>query len=184
MSASLLSTFRLWHRKLASLLFAFFFIISITGVMLGWKYLFTKSIFDNKEVKVETKLNKWLPLDSLEKLATVALNEKTSSKFEHAENIQLKPAKGFINFSFKNNYTIQVDGATGAAIHIEQKNGGIIQDIHDGAIVGDWFNFKTATAKTIYSTIMGLSLLFLTISGTYLWWKPKQIKNSKNKNTA
>jgi uncharacterized iron-regulated membrane protein len=179
MAVSLLSSFRQWHRKLASVLFVFFFCISITGVMLGWKYLFTKSIFDNKNIKPETSLHKWLPLDSLERLAAVSLNEKTNNRFQHAENIQLKPAKGFISFVFKNNYNIQVDGATGAPIHIEQKNGGIIQDIHDGAIVGDWFNFKSGTAKTTYSTIMGLALLFLTVSGTYLWWKPKQIKNAK-----
>jgi len=151
--------------------------------MLGWKYLFTKPIFDNKTIKVQTILNKWLPLDSLEKLATITLNEKTSSKFEHAENIQLKPSKGYINFSFKNNYNIQVDGATGTAIHIEQKNGSFIQDIHDGAIVGDWFNLKSGLTKTIYSTLMGLALLFLTLSGFYLWWKPKQLKQSKNTNT-
>jgi uncharacterized iron-regulated membrane protein len=184
MAKYLLQSSRQWHKKVASLLFVFFFIISITGVMLAWKYLFTKNIFDNKTVRAETKLNKWLPLDSLETMATVSLNEKTNSKFEHAENIQLKPAKGYINFSFKNNYSIQLDGATGTVIHIEQKNGGIIQDIHDGAIVGDWFGFKSATSKTIYSSIMGLALLFLTISGTYLWWKPKQIKNSKKTTTV
>jgi uncharacterized iron-regulated membrane protein len=182
--ASLLSSSRQWHRKIASLLFAFFFIISLTGIMLGWKYLFTKNIYDNKEIKAESKLSKWLSLDSLENIAAKDINEKTNNKFEHAENIQLRPAKGYINFSFKNNYNIQVDGATGAAIHIEQKNGGIIQDIHDGAIVGDWFGFKSATSKTIYSSIMGFALLFLTISGTYLWWKPKQIKNSKKTTTV
>jgi hypothetical protein len=181
MAVSLLSTFRQWHRKIASVLFIFFFFISITGVLLGWKYLFTKTIFDNKEIKAESKLNKWMPIDSLETKAVIFLNEKTNNHFEHAENIQLKPAKGYINFSFKNNYNIQVDGATGNVIHIEQKNGGIIQDIHDGAIVGDWFGFKSANSKTIYSTIMGLALLFLTISGFYLWWKPKQLKQLKNK---
>jgi uncharacterized iron-regulated membrane protein len=182
MAKSLLLNSRLWHRKIASVLFIFFFLISITGVMLGWKYLFTKTIFDNKKIKAETLLTKWLPLDSLENFATIALAEKTNSKPGHAENIQLRPSKGYINFSFKKNYNVQVDGATGAAIHIEQKNGSLIQDIHDGAIVGDWFNFKTGTAKTIYSTILGLALLFLTLSGFWMWWKPKQIKNSKSIN--
>lgn len=180
MSKSLLHNFRLWHRKIASLLFIFFFFIAVTGLMLGWKYLFTKTILDNTSIKPSASLQKWLPLDSLETLATVSLNKKTNNKFEHAENIQLRPAKGFINFSFKNNYYIQVDGATGATIHIEQKNGGIIQDIHDGAILGGWFNLKSGSAKTIYTTIMGLSLLFMTVSGFYLWWKPKQLKHSKN----
>lgn len=179
MAKSLLQVSRQWHRRIASVLFIFFFIISITGIMLGWKYLFTKVIFDNKNIKAETSINKWLKLDTLEVLATASINAKTKNNFKKAENIQLKPAKGYINFSFKNNYNIQVEGATGTAIHIEQKNGSFIQDIHDGALAGDWFNLKPGLFKTIYSTIMGLSLLFLTVSGFYLWWKPKQIKQSK-----
>lgn len=180
MAKSLLLRSRVWHRKIASVLFIFFFIILITGIMLAWKYVFTKTIYDDPKIKAETSLRKWLSLDSLETLAVVSLNEKASQKFKSAENIQLKPDKGYINFSFKNNYNIQVDGATGAPIHIEQKNGSFIQDIHDGAIVGDWFNLKSGLSKTIYSTLMGFALLFLTLSGFYLWWKPKQIKQSKN----
>jgi uncharacterized iron-regulated membrane protein len=181
MAKSLLQSSRQWHRKIASLLFIFFFIISLTGVMLGWKYLFTKTVFDNRDVKMVTLFHKWLPLDTLEILAAKALNEKTGNAFEHAENIQLKPAKGYINFIFKKNYNIQVDGGTGHAIHIEQKNGSFIQDIHDGAILGGWFNLQSGLYKTIYSSVMGLALLFLTISGFYLWWKPKQLKQSKHK---
>jgi hypothetical protein len=147
--------------------------------MLGWKYLFTKTIYDDGEVRVETSLNKWLPLDSLELMASFVLNERTHNDFKHAESIQLRPGKGYINFIFKKNYNIQVDGGTGKAIHIEQKNGGIIQDIHDGAIVGGWLSLKSGLSKTVYSTIMGLALLFLTISGFYLWWKPRKIKQSK-----
>jgi uncharacterized iron-regulated membrane protein len=179
MSKSLLQTSRQWHKKIASVLFIFFFLIAATGLLLGWKSIFTSVVFDNKNVKPATNMQNWLPLDSLEKLAAVALNEKTNSKFKEAENIQLKPAKGYINFSFKNYYNIQVDGATGVPLHIEQKNGGIIQDIHDGAIVDGWLTNKAGVSKKIYSTIMALALLFLTVSGFYLWWKPKQIKLSK-----
>jgi uncharacterized iron-regulated membrane protein len=180
MGKSILNTSRRWHRRIASFLFIFFFFIAITGVMLGWKYLFTTTIFDNKKIKAETSLHKWLPLDSLETLASKELYEKTNNKFEQAENIQLRPSKGYINFIFKRNYSIQVDGASGAPIHIEQKNGSIIQDIHDGAIIGGWFNLRSGLSKTVYATIMGLALLFLTVSGFYLWWKPRQVKKSKN----
>jgi uncharacterized iron-regulated membrane protein len=179
MSKSLLSSSRTWHRRIASLLFIFFFIVALTGLMLGWKSLFTKTIFDNKEIKAEKKLNKWLSLDTLEVLAAVALNEKTNNHFTHAESIQLRLASGLINFLFKKKYYVQVDGGTGALIHIEQKNGGIIQDIHDGAIVDGWLHLNSEVAKTIYSTIMGLSLLFLVVSGFYLWFKPKQIKTQR-----
>jgi hypothetical protein len=147
--------------------------------MLAWKSVFTTIIYDNNEIKPAAQLNKWLSLDSLDTLATRAINEKTNNHFKQSERIELRPSKGYINFAYKNNYYIQVDGATGTAIHIEQKNGGIIQDIHDGAIVDGWLTNKPGLSKKIYATIMGLALLFLTISGFYLWFKPKQLKEAK-----
>ena len=178
MSKSLLLQSRVWHRKIASVLFIFFFFISITAVMLAWKSVFTTVIFDNK-ITASTSLQKWLPLDSLESMAVRSINEKTNNHFKYAENIQLKPAKGYINFSFKNYFNIQVDGETGNTIHIEQKNGSLIQDIHDGAIVDGWLTNKLGLSKKIYSSIMGLALLFLTLSGFWMWYKPKKIKQSK-----
>lgn len=180
MSKSLLQNLRLLHRKLASVVFIFFFIISVTAIMLGWKSLFTKVIFDNKQITPSIILQNWLPIDSLEKIATLSINEKTKNHFEHAEKIELRPSKGYINFAFKKNYYIQVDGATAGIIHLEQKNGGLIQEIHDGAIIDGWFTNKFGLSKKIYTTTLGFALLFLTISGFYLWWKPKQIKLSKS----
>jgi uncharacterized iron-regulated membrane protein len=180
MSKSVLHNFRLWHRKIASVLFVFFFIISITAILLGWKSLFTNIIYENKKIIPSVTFKKWLPLDSLEVLATSSLNKITNNQFKHAENIQVKPSKGLITFAFKNYYNIQVDGETGTTIHLEQKNGGLIQDIHDGAIVDGWLSNKLGLSKKIYTSIMGLALLFLTISGFYLWYKPKQLKQSKN----
>ncbi|MEI8058804.1 MAG: PepSY domain-containing protein [Ferruginibacter sp.] len=179
MSKSLLLQSRVWHRNIASVLFIFFFFISLTAIMLAWKAVFTNVIFDDNKITASTSLQKWLPLDSLESIAVNTINEKTNNQFTHAENIQLKPAKGYINFSFKNNFNIQVDGATGNTIHIEQKNGSLIQDIHDGAIVDGWLTNKLGLSKKIYSTIMGLALLSLTLSGFWMWYKPKQLKQSK-----
>jgi len=179
MEKSLLVNSRLLHRKIASLLFIFFFFISITGALLGWKSIFTETIFENKEIKAEKSINKWMPLDSLETLAIVALKEKTNGKFEHAKNIQIRPSKGYINFSFDNNYAIQIDGATGKTIRIEQKNSEFIQDLHDGALIDDLLNSKLGLSKKIYTTIMGLALLLLTLSGFWMWFKPKQIKKLK-----
>jgi uncharacterized iron-regulated membrane protein len=179
MKKSVLSYARLMHRKIASVLFVFFLFIAISGIMLGWKSVFTETIFENKQLKGETSLKKWLPLDSLESMAIRALNEKTNNKFEHAKGIQIKPSKGYISFSFKNNYAIQIDGATGATICIEHKNAEFIQDIHDGALIDELINSKMGVSKKIYTTLMGLALLMLTLSGFWMWFKPKQMKQSK-----
>ena len=147
--------------------------------MLGWKSLFTKTIFENKLIVPSSSLRNWLPLDSLEGLATRSLNEKTKSHFAQSDRIELRPAKGYINFAYKNYYNIQVDGATGTVVSIEQKNGGLIQDIHDGAIIDGWLGNKSGLSKKIYTTILGFALLLLTISGFYLWYKPKKVRQSK-----
>jgi phosphotransferase system glucose/maltose/N-acetylglucosamine-specific IIC component len=181
MSKSLLLNFRLLHRKIASILFIFFFIIAITGLLLGMKSIFTKTIFENKQKTASITLSKILPLDSLEKIATVFINDKTKNDFKHVERIEVRPSKGIAVAYYKNNFSIQLNATNGIPLLIEQKNSGIIQDIHDGAVLGDLFGNKAGgTSKIIYSLIMGTSLLLLTITGFYMWYKPKQIKNSKN----
>jgi uncharacterized iron-regulated membrane protein len=181
MSKSLLLNFRLLHRKIASVLFIFFFIIALTGILLGWKSIFTKAVFEDKQKIAAIDLKDILAIDSLENIATTCVNEKTNNSFKNADRIEIRPAKGIAVAYYKKNYNIQLNAITGKPLLIEQKNGGLFQDIHDGAIVGDLFNSKAGgTTKTIYSTIMGLALLLLTLTGFYMWYKPKQIKNNKN----
>ena len=72
-----------------------------------------------------------------------------------------------------------MDGATGSPILIEKKYGSLIQDIHDGGIIDEWIGNKSAASKKIYTSILGLAFLLLTITGFYLWFKPKMIKQQK-----
>ena len=176
---SLLQNFRSLHKKFASVLFAFFFLIGLTGSLLSFKSAFTKVIFENKEISGESKLAAILPLDSLEKMATSILNEKANTRFAKSEKVEIKIAKGTVLFYYKDAYSIQLNGASGAPILIEKKFGGIIQDIHDGAILDSLLTNKLSLSKKVYSIIMGLSLLLLTITGTYMWYKPKMIKKNR-----
>jgi uncharacterized iron-regulated membrane protein len=176
---SLLQNFRSLHKKFASVLFVFFFLIGFTGCLLAFKSAFTKTIFEDKEVAVESKLSSIMPLDSLERMATSVLNEKANTKFKKSEKVEIKISKGTVLFYYKEAYSIQVNGATGAPILIEKKFGGIIQDIHDGAILDSLVTNKSSLSKKVYSITMGLSLLLLTITGTYMWYKPKMIKKNR-----
>ena len=178
MSNSLLLSFRLLHRKIASVLFIFFFFIALTGLMLGWKSLFSSTIYENKEIKSGKSIAKWLPLDTLEKAATTIVNEKAGTHFTKSDKVELRLSKASITFFYKN-ITVQLDGVTGSPILIEKKYGSIIQDIHDGAIIDEWIGNKSAASKKIYTSILGLALLLLTITGFYLWLKPKMIKQQK-----
>lgn len=176
---SLLQQFRNLHKKFASVLFVFFFFIGLTGSLLSFKSAFTKVIFENKQISGESKLAAILPLDSLETIATSTLNEKASTSFKKSEKVEIKLSKGTVIFYYKDAYSIQLNGASGAPIIIEKKFGGIIQDIHDGAILDSLLTNKLSLSKKVYSIIMGLSLLLLTITGTYMWYKPKMIKKNR-----
>ena len=181
MSKSLLQKFRLLHRKFASVLFFFFFLIGMTGTLLSFKSAYKKVIFENKEVKQDFFISQMLPLDSLESISTKTINEKAKTNFKNSEKVEIKLNKGSVLFYYKDALTNQVNGATGASILIEKKYGGIIQDIHDGAILDSWVVNKQSIFKKSYSILLGLSLLLLTITGTYLWLKPNLIKKDKAK---
>ncbi|MEI7588367.1 MAG: PepSY-associated TM helix domain-containing protein [Chitinophagia bacterium] len=176
---SVLHNFRSLHKQFASVLFVFFFLIGLTGCLLSFKSAFTKVIFENKLISAESKLARILPLDSLEKIATAVLNEKANTNFKKSEKLEIKISKGTVLFYYKDAYSIQINGASGAPILIEKKFGGVIQDIHDGAILDGLFANKLSLSKKVYSIIMGLSLLLLTITGTYMWYKPKMLKNKR-----
>jgi uncharacterized iron-regulated membrane protein len=179
MSKSFLQIFRKWHRKIASILFVFFFFIGFTGCLLAFKSAFTSTIFENSTANSEVQFAQILPLDSLEKTAILVLNEKANTKFKKSEKVEVKMAKGTVVFYFKDAYSVQLNGATSAPILIEKKFGGIIQDIHDGAILDSWITNKSSAFKKVYSMIMGFALLLLTITGTYLWYKPNLIKKNR-----
>jgi hypothetical protein len=52
---------------------------------------------------------------------------------------------------------IQLDGATGK-LHIERRRSDIIEKIHDGSIVDDYFKTGNGFFKLFYTTVMGLAL--------------------------
>ena len=179
MAKSLLQNFRNLHKKFASVLFVFFFLIGLSGAMLAFKSVFSKTIYENNANKSTDAKVHFLPVDSLELLATTSLNAYANTAFKHSEKVEIKVTKGSVIFYYKNALSIQVNSNTGAPILIEKKFGGIIQDIHDGAILDGWIENKSSIFKKGYSMIMGLSLLLLTITGTYLWYKPRLIKKQK-----
>ena len=176
---SVLQKFRSLHNKFASVLFFFFFCIGLTGSLLSFKSAFTKVIYENKTISAESKIANLLALDSLESIATSLLNEKANKNFKKSEKAEIKISKGTVLFYYKEAYTVQLNGASGEPILIEKKFGGVIQDIHDGAILDSLLINKFSISKKVYSIIMGLSLLLLTITGTYMWYKPLLIKKNR-----
>jgi uncharacterized iron-regulated membrane protein len=180
-SLNLLKAARKWHRNVSTILFAFFFFISITAVLLGWKNLFASKIFTtNNKQKTAKTTKQWLTIDSLQKLATIDLKNKVTDAGDgKVVNLNAVLDKGYVRFTFKNQYIVQLNAKTGGLISIEKKATDIFLRIHDGEILDDLFNTK-GVYKTTYTSLMGLALFFLTLSG--FWLRFGQKKRSKKIN--
>ena len=180
-SANLIRTFRKIHRQIAIFLFVLFFIISITGLLLGWKKNSFGIIQAATSKGISSDLKTWLPIDSLQTIAINTLHDSISPNLStELERIDARPSKGILKFVFLDDYwEVQLDGATGKVMNINRRRSDIIENIHDGTILDVLFNTKNDQFKLSYTSIMGLALLMLTLSGFWLWYGPKKLRKQK-----
>src|SRR5690606_7365871 len=113
--ARLLRIFRKIHRVTGASLFVFFFIIAITGLLLGWKKHSNGAILPKTYEGSSTDLNDWLPIDSLHTIACSVLHNAVDSGLStNLERIDIRKHKGMVKFVFTDHFWgIQLDGATG-----------------------------------------------------------------------
>ncbi len=178
--ARVLRVFRKVHRTTGALLFVFFFIVSITGLLLGWKKNSGGLILAKSYTGTSTELKDWLPLDSLNSIACKILRDSVSPDLSpEMDRIDVRKDKGMVKFVFKDKYWgIQLDGATGNLLLIERRRSDIVENIHDGSIL-DYYFKTNGKIKLVYTTIMSLALLTFTITGFWLWYGPKKMRRYK-----
>ncbi|HMI77408.1 MAG TPA: PepSY-associated TM helix domain-containing protein [Ferruginibacter sp.] len=180
-SANLIRVLRKIHRTIAIFLFAFFLVVSITGLLLGWKKNSWGLILPPTSKGISPDLKTWLPFDSLQTIAIKTLHDSVSPELStELERIDARPQKGMVKFVFADDYwEVQLDGTTGKVLLVARRRSDIIEHIHDGTILDVLFNTKKDQFKLSYTTIMGLSLLMLTLSGFWLWYGPKRLRKKK-----
>ncbi len=178
--AKVLRNFRKVHRITGALLFVFFFFISVSGMLLGWKKHSGNLILEKTHQGTSSNLKQWLPLDSLYTIATKTLTDSISPHIPNqVDRIDVRKAKGIVKFTFENHFWgVQLDGATGKLLVIEQRRSDFIEKIHDGSIL-DYYLGTNGQIKLVYSTIMGFALLIFTVTGFWLWYGPKKMKKDK-----
>lgn len=165
------------HRITGISLFVFFFIVSITTLLLGWKkdvnYLQAET-----EVGSSTDFREWLSLDSLNSIAVKVMNEAIEGDEQFVvDRMDVRQKDGVVKVSFENSYWgLQLDGATGQALDLTPRRSDFIEDIHDGSIVDEYFQTNNEIFKLIYTSIMGLALCLFTATGFWLWYGPKRMK--------
>ncbi|UZR98305.1 PepSY domain-containing protein [Chondrinema litorale] len=181
--AQLLRVFRKVHRLTGAFLFVFFFFVSISGLLLGWKKHTGGVILPKTQKGTSTDFKTWLPLDTLTSLAEAALVAEVSPEVGHKlDRIDVRQSKGILKFTFKDNFwEVQLDGATGEVLSVALRRSDFFENVHDGTVLDTFFGTNNGELKLIYSTTMGLALLTFTITGFWLWYGPKQMRKNKKR---
>ncbi|WP_300026882.1 PepSY-associated TM helix domain-containing protein [uncultured Maribacter sp.] len=179
--AKLLRNFRKVHRITGAALFIFFFVISITGLLLGWKKHSGDLILSKSYAGVSANLKDWLPIDSLHTIANTYLLDSISSELStEIDRIDIRKNKGMVKFVYTDHiWSLQIDGTTGKVLHVERRYSDVIEKIHDGSILDELLGTSNKQIKVFYTSIMGLALLVFTITGFWLWYGPKRMKRNK-----
>lgn len=181
--AKLIRAFRKTHRTIGLLLMVFIFFMSSTGLLLGWKKHSDGIIIPKSYSGTSTDLKDWLPIDSLHTLACVVLRDTGSDNLsQELQRIDIRKNKGMVKFVFSDHlWEIQLDGATGKLLNVGRRYSDLLEDLHDGSVLDELLETENGQIKLIYSSIMGLAFLILTISGFWLWYGVKRIRKGKKK---
>ncbi|NDV44359.1 PepSY domain-containing protein [Flagellimonas sediminis] len=177
--AKILRIFRKVHRTTGALLFIFFFFISVTGLFLGWKKNSNGIILPETQKGTSVELKDWLPVDSLHTIACTVLHDLVSPDLSlELDRIDMRKQKGSVKFLFVDSYyEVQLDGATGKVLSVAQRKSDFLENVHDGSILDRYLD-TNGYIKLVYTTVMGVSLLLFTITGFWLWYGPKRMRQA------
>ncbi len=167
-----LRQFRSLHKWIGLSVVLFMLITSTTGVLLGWK----KNVDSLQPPTLKGQsldVSTWVSFETISNSALHAIDSVT-----HQENpidrLDVRYDKGIIKVLFiKGYWEVQVDPVTGKALSVAQRHADWIEHVHDGSIINDFF-------KLLYTNYIGLGLLFLSITGFWLWYGPKVIRKAKS----
>ena len=176
--AKVLRVFRKVHRMTGALLFAFFFVVAITGLLLGWKKHSGDVLLAKSRSGVSTNPSEWLSVDSLYRNAYRIALTLNNGNAPTIDRIDFRPDKGMVKFVFVEKYIgLQMDCTTGELLHSETRRSDFVEQLHDGSAVDRWLGIGGGTFKLVYTTVMGLALLLFTITGFWLWYGPKRMRH-------
>ncbi|HEV7329865.1 MAG TPA: PepSY domain-containing protein [Flavisolibacter sp.] len=171
--------YRWIHRKLAVVLFVFFTLIALTGLLLGIKK--QTGLLAPTQKGLSGDAATWMPMAQLEQKAAQYLADSVDKNLsQELDRIDIRPGKGIAKFIYKEHYYgLQLDCTSGRLLSVEKRSSDFIEDLHDGSLLDDWLGTTNEQIKVTYTVIMGLSLLLLVLSGMWLWYGPKRIRAQK-----
>lgn len=157
----------------------FLLIIGVTAILLAWKKEM-KLIPKTQSTQVENP-GDWISLEQMIGIGQTFIRDSIG-KSDLIDRVDVRPDKGIAKIVFKKHFTeIQIDGFSGEVLSIKQRNSDLIEKIHDGSILDFLMDTDSENSKIIYSTLTSLGLIFLCITGFYLWYNPRKMKRLKKR---
>jgi uncharacterized iron-regulated membrane protein len=94
---------------------------------------------------------------------------------EGIDRLDIRPKKGIAKILFNKGYwEVQLNCETGQVLSVKKRYSDLIEQIHDGSILGD--TFKLASMN-----LLGISIIIMIITGFWLWFGPRRIKKIKSR---
>lgn len=172
--AKILRFTRKLHRIAGISLFLFFFVMAVTGGLLGWKK--HSNLMPETQRGTTVDMKEWKPMNELGLLATSALLASTSTLSE-IDRMDARPEKGVVKVLFKNqDQEVQLDAKTGTVLSVGRRHNDWIERLHDGSVVDDWLGIPNGLFKVTYNTVMGFALVLFTVTGFWLWYGPRRMR--------
>ena len=176
--AKTLRGFRKVHRVTGAFLFVVFFVVAVTGLLLGWKKHSGGALLADTMKGRSADPEDWRPMHELVESAKTAARGRISAEMDLSiDRLDVRPEKGIVKVVFIDGYWgVQVDCTTGEVLQIERRRSDFIEQLHDASFLDNYVETEYGQIKLIYTTITGTALLLFTITGFWLWYGPKRMR--------
>lgn len=175
--ASKTRNYRRLHRFVAVPLFAFMFLIGLSGVLLGWKK--QVGLTPTSQTGTDADPANWASIDSLRRIATAFVTDSLHLDAQ-IDRIDIRLDKGIAKVIFVKHYTeLQLDCATGKVLSSEKRMHDFVEHLHDGTIVDRLLGTGHEQSKITYTTLTSFGLMLLAFSGFWMWLNPRRMRKMK-----
>ncbi len=165
--------YRKVHKWIGLVLATFLVLSALTGILLGWKKNI-ELLQPSTQSGVDNEVSSYRPVEELADKALLAVDSLGLTD-DNLDRIEYRPTKGIAKVIFDTgSWEVQVDATNLEVLSVAKRHSDWIEQIHDGSIVSDLF-------KLISMNILGIGLTFLTLTGLWLWFGPKKLRNMKTK---
>ncbi len=143
--------------------------VAILGIAGTGLLLLVKKRFETLQPPTQkgtpSSLEQLLPLHEVI-ARVVATNHPDFQRVEDIDRIDTRLGKRVHKVRSKHNWAeIQIDAVTGEVLHQDWRPSDLIEQLHDGSYLGGWVHDWVMP-------VVALGLVFLVISGLYLWIEP------------